>query len=179
MKKIVLILLLGVTWSLSDSVMQSYNKEIDLTKEEQKLSDALNKYVKESMSSDEFKIAMDKAFKEALPPEEYAKLKELEAYMDKNSPEQAKRDTVCLKMKDLKKRLDMFTLDNGVYPDVKKYPNYRKKPYIKKIPLDAWKIPLVYIKKSDYDIEIISYAADKKKGGEGIGKDILFSECKK
>jgi general secretion pathway protein G len=109
-----------------------------------------------------------------------------------SSHEQAKRDTVCLKMKDLKKRLDMFTLDNGVYPDVndgfyalirnpdvKKYPNYRKKPYIKKLPKDSWGTPFFYIKKGDYDIEIISYAADKKKGGEGIGKDILFSECKK
>ena len=33
-----------------------------------------------------------------------------------DSADQAKRDTVCLKMNDLKKRLDMFKLDNGVYP---------------------------------------------------------------
>lgn len=34
-----------------------------------------------------------------------------------DSADQAKRDTVCLKMNDISKRLDMFKLDNGVYPD--------------------------------------------------------------
>jgi len=108
-----------------------------------------------------------------------------------DSADQAKRDTVCLKMDDLKKRLDMFKLDNGSYPDTEegfeallsnpdseKYPNYRVKPYLKKLPKDAWKSPFVYIKKGD-DVEIISYAADRKEGGEENGKDILFSQCNK
>jgi len=73
-----------------------------------------------------------------------------------DSADQAKRDTVCLKMNDLKKRLDMFKLDNGVYPDTEegfealtsnpdadKYPNYRAKPYLKKLPKDSWKTPFV------------------------------------
>jgi len=108
-----------------------------------------------------------------------------------DSADQAKRDTVCLKMNDLKKRLDMFNLDNGSYPDTEegfeallsnpdpeKYPNYRAKPYLKKLPKDSWKSPFVYIKKGD-DVEIISYAADRKEGGEENGKDILFSQCNK
>jgi len=108
-----------------------------------------------------------------------------------DSADQAKRDTVCLKMNDLKKRLDMFSLDNGSYPDTEegfeallsnpdpeKYPNYRAKPYLKKLPKDSWKSPFVYIKKGD-DVEIISYAADRKEGGEENGKDILFSQCNK
>ncbi|RRS31375.1 MAG: general secretion pathway protein GspG [Epsilonproteobacteria bacterium (ex Lamellibrachia satsuma)] len=108
-----------------------------------------------------------------------------------DSADQAKRDTVCLKMDDLKKRLDMFKLDNGVYPDteegfeallsnpdVDKYPNYRAKPYLKKLPKDSWKTPFVYIKKGD-DVEIISFAADRKEGGEENNKDIRFSECNK
>ena len=106
-----------------------------------------------------------------------------------DSADQAKRDTVCLKMNDLKKRLDMFSLDNGSYPDTEegfaallanpdteKYPNYRAKPYLKKMPKDSWKKPFVYIKKGD-DVEIISYASDRKEGGENNGKDILFSQC--
>jgi general secretion pathway protein G len=106
-----------------------------------------------------------------------------------DSADQAKRDTVCLKMDDLKKRLDMFKLDNGVYPDTEegieallsnpdpeKYPNYRAKPYLKKLPKDSWKTPFVYINKGD-DVEIISLAADRKQGGEGNGQDILFSKC--
>ena len=108
-----------------------------------------------------------------------------------DSADQAKRDTVCLKMNDLKKRFDMFKLDNGNYPeteegfeallsnpDVEKYPNYRAKPYLKKLPKDSWKTPFIYIKKGD-DLEIISFAADRKEGGEENSKDILFSDCNK
>ncbi len=107
-----------------------------------------------------------------------------------DSADQAKRDTVCLKMNDLEKRLDMFKLDNGMYPeteegfaaltanpDSERYPNYRAKPYLKKIPKDSWKSPFVYIKKGD-GFELISFAADRKEGGEENSKDILFSACR-
>ena len=103
----------------------------------------------------------------------------------------AKRDTVCLKMNDLQKRLDMFKLDNGNYPeteegfeallsnpDTDKYPNYRAKPYLKKLPKDAWKTPFVYVRKGS-EFEIISFAADRKDGGEESDRDILFSDCNK
>ena len=103
----------------------------------------------------------------------------------------AKRDTVCLKMNDLGKRLDMFKLDNGTYPeteegfqallsnpDAEKYPNYREKPYLKQMPKDSWKSPFVYIKQGE-EFELISFAADRKEGGEESNKDILFSECNK
>ena len=103
----------------------------------------------------------------------------------------AKRDTVCLKMNDLGKRLDMFKLDNGNYPeteegfqallsnpDADKYPNYRAKPYLKKLPKDSWKTPFIYIRKGS-EFELISFAADRKEGGEESNKDILFSECSK
>lgn len=106
-----------------------------------------------------------------------------------DAADEAKRDTVCLKMNDLKKRFDMFKLDNGVYPDTEegfeallsnpdaeKYPNYRTQPYLKELPKDAWKTPFVYINQGDA-IEIISYGADRKEGGENNNKDILFSEC--
>jgi general secretion pathway protein G len=103
----------------------------------------------------------------------------------------AKRDTVCLKMNDLKKRLDMFKLDNGNYPetgegfqallsnpDSDRYPNYRAKPYLKKVPKDSWKTPFVYVRKGS-DVEIISFAADRREGGTESNKDILFSVCNK
>ena len=103
----------------------------------------------------------------------------------------AKRETVCLKMNDLGKRLDMFKLDNGNYPeteegfqallsnpDADKYPNYRAKPYLKKLPKDSWKTPFIYISKGS-EFELISFAADRKEGGEESNKDILFSECTK
>ena len=106
-----------------------------------------------------------------------------------DSADQAKRDTVCLKMNDLKKRLDMFKLDNGNFPDTEegfqallsnpdeeKYPGYRAKPYLKKLPKDSWKTPFLYVNK-DSEVEIISFAADRSEGGEENNKDILFSEC--
>ena len=34
-----------------------------------------------------------------------------------DSQKKAARKTICLKEKELKKRFDMFALDNGVYPD--------------------------------------------------------------
>jgi general secretion pathway protein G len=108
-----------------------------------------------------------------------------------DSADKAKRDTVCLKMDDLKKRLDMFKLDNGNYPDteegfqsllknpdIAKYPNYRVKPYLKKIPKDTWKTPFIYLQNGE-EVEIISYASDKKEGGEENNQDILFSKCSK
>jgi general secretion pathway protein G len=108
-----------------------------------------------------------------------------------DAADEAKRDTVCLKMNDLGKRLDMFKLDNGTYPeteegfeallsnpDADKYPNYRAKPYLKKMPKDSWKTPFVYISKGS-EFELISFASDRKEGGEESNKDILFSECNK
>ncbi len=108
-----------------------------------------------------------------------------------DAADEAKRDTVCLKMHDLKKRLDMFKLDNGTFPDteegfaalvsnpdVDKYPNFRAKPYLKKMPKDSWKTPFVFVKKGD-EVEIISFASDRKPEGGESGRDILFSECSK
>ncbi|HFS82635.1 MAG TPA: type II secretion system protein GspG [Epsilonproteobacteria bacterium] len=108
-----------------------------------------------------------------------------------DSADQAKRDTVCLKMNDLGKRLDMFKLDNGVYPDTEegfeallsnpstdKYPNYRAKPYLKEMPKDSWKTPFLYINKGEA-FELISFASDRKEGGDGSGQDILYSKCNK
>ena len=108
-----------------------------------------------------------------------------------DAADKAKRDTVCLKMNDLGKRLDMFKLDNGTYPETEegfeallsnpdpdKYPNYREKPYLKKLPKDSWKTPFVCISKGS-EFELISFAADRKEGGEESNRDILFSECNK
>ncbi len=108
-----------------------------------------------------------------------------------DTAEEAKRDLVCAKMNDLGKRLDMFKLDNGTYPETEegfeallsnpdpdKYPNYRPTPYLKKLPKDSWKTPFIYINKGS-EFELISFAADRKEGGEDSDRDILFSECNK
>ena len=99
-----------------------------------------------------------------------------------------KRDTVCLKMKDLEKRLDMFKLDNDVYPetyegfqglisnpDETKYKGFRPNGYFKKIPKDSWNTPFEY-RKVKNGFELISYGRDRKRNTE---EDILFSVCNK
>jgi general secretion pathway protein G len=108
-----------------------------------------------------------------------------------DSQKKATRKTMCLSMNDLKGRFEQFELDNGTLPetdegiqalianpDPDKYPNYPVAPYLKKIKNDAWGTPFVYIKKGS-EIEIISFAADKKDGGEEWNRDILLSECNK
>jgi general secretion pathway protein G len=107
-----------------------------------------------------------------------------------DSQRKATRNTMCLSMKSLAGRFEQFELDNGTLPDTEegvqallanpdtdKYPNYPVVPYLKKIKKDAWNTPFVFIKKGS-DIEIISFAADRREGGEEWNRDILLSECK-
>jgi general secretion pathway protein G len=85
----------------------------------------------------------------------------------------------------------MFKLDNGVYPDTEegleallrnpdndKYPGYSTSPYMKQMPKDAWNTPFVYLNNGD-SVELVSYGADRKEGGEGNGADITLSQCEK
>jgi len=107
-----------------------------------------------------------------------------------DSQRKATRNTMCLSMKSLAGRFQQFELDNGTLPDTEegvqallsnpdadKYPNYPVVPYLKKVKKDAWNTPFIFIKKGS-DIEIISFAADRREGGEEWNKDILLSECK-
>lgn len=85
--------------------------------------------------------------------------------------------------------LKLFRMDSGFYPDTQqgleslitkpaagRVPqNYREGGYLeqKKIPLDPWGNPYVYVSpglQGDYDI--LSYGADGKEGGSGKDADI-------
>lgn len=85
--------------------------------------------------------------------------------------------------------LKLFKLDNGFYPSTEqglealiKKPttgeipnNYREGGYLeqKKIPLDPWKNPYIYISPGlQGDFDIISLGADRREGGEGKDADI-------
>lgn len=106
--------------------------------------------------------------------------------------DQAKRDQVCIQMAEIKKALDMFKLDNGMLPeteeglealisnpDQSKYPGYSVKPYMERLPKDAWKTPFTYINKSG-TVELISFGADRKEGGDEFASDIFYTkECQK
>ncbi|HEO98628.1 MAG: type II secretion system major pseudopilin GspG [Campylobacterales bacterium] len=106
--------------------------------------------------------------------------------------DQAKRDQVCIQMAEINKALDMFKLDNGVLPDTEegieallanpdpeKYPGYSVKPYMERLPKDAWKSPFTYINQEG-TVELISFGSDRKEGGEEFASDIFFTkECQK
>ena len=94
-------------------------------------------------------------------------------------------------MNKLRGKFEQFKLDNGTLPSTQegmqaliknpnpnKYPNYPIRPYLQKIKQDPWRNPFIYVNNNN-EIEIISYASDRKKGGVNFAKDILLSECKK
>ena len=105
--------------------------------------------------------------------------------------DKAKRDLVCSQMSSISSALDMFKMDNGMYPDTEeglkalvsnpdadKYPAYSTKPYMKRVPKDSWGQPIQYVKNGN-SFELISFGADRKEGGEGDGADIKYSQCNK
>jgi len=104
---------------------------------------------------------------------------------------QAKRDITCTQMSGIEETLETFKMDNSVYPDTEdglnallsnpdeeKYPQYPHAPYYKKLPKDSWGMPFVYIKTGD-EFKLMSYASDRKEGGEDSGEDIIYPGCKK
>jgi general secretion pathway protein G len=106
---------------------------------------------------------------------------------------EAKRKLTCLQMKSLYNgALDMFKVDNGMYPtteeglqalvknpDPQKYTNYAQSGYLKdgKLPKDSWGHDFIYIN-DDGHVEIVSLVADGKEGCSGEAADIKMSECK-
>jgi len=105
--------------------------------------------------------------------------------------DESQRKITCTQMAGVEDTLETFKMDNSVYPDTEeglkalvsnpdeeKYPQYSHSPYYKEIPKDSWGTPLVYIKTGD-GFKLMSYAADRKEGGEDSGEDIIYPGCKK
>lgn len=87
----------------------------------------------------------------------------------------------------LETALDLYKLDNGVYPTTDQglqalieqpgsdpVPrNWRPGGYIKRLNDDPWGNPYQYLNPGDHgDIDIFSYGADGQAGGEGVNTDI-------
>lgn len=94
-----------------------------------------------------------------------------------------------VQIKNFETALKLFKLDNGFYPGTEQGlesltekptagqipQKYREGGYLeqKRIPLDPWGNPYIYISPGIYgDFDIISYGADGKEGGEGKNADI-------
>lgn len=101
--------------------------------------------------------------------------------------EEAKRTKTAVQIKNLQSSLDLYKLDNGIYPStdqglqaltekpaVGEIPNnWKEGGYIEKIPKDPWGSNYVYISPGVHgDYDLYSYGADGEEGGEGRNADI-------
>ena len=105
-------------------------------------------------------------------------------------PEEAKRLKARMQVEQLEQALKLYYLDNGEYPTTEQGLNalvekpatepvpkrWKEGGYLekKKIPLDPWDNPFVYISPGvhDKDFDLVSYGADKEEGGEGKYADV-------
>ena len=101
----------------------------------------------------------------------------------------AKISTARMQIEQLSSALDIYKLDNGVYPTSEQSlqalvvepqtgnipKNWKKGGYLKKgqVPKDPWGNEYIYLSPGAHgDYDIISYGADGAPGGDGINKDI-------
>ncbi len=105
-------------------------------------------------------------------------------------PEEAKVTKAKVEIANLEQALELYYLDNGMYPSTEqglealvKKPevgnipkNWREGGYLskKKVPLDPWGRPYVYISPGVHnkDYDLYSLGRDGKEGGEGFDADI-------
>ena len=99
----------------------------------------------------------------------------------------AKRTAAKVQIRNIEGALQLYKLDNGVYPSTEQglkalveKPSVGVIPkkwklggYLPKLPEDSWQNPYKYLSPSQKgDYEIISLATDGEVGGEGINADI-------
>ena len=102
-------------------------------------------------------------------------------------PEEARITKAKTDIKGIEQALGMFKLDNGFFPTteqglealveqptVGRIPTrYQEGGYLKKVPVDPWGSPYVYLSPGIHDnYDIISDGSDGQPGGEGNNADI-------
>jgi len=102
-------------------------------------------------------------------------------------PEEARRTKAIVDIKAVETALNLYRLDNGVYPSTEQglealvtkpttgvIPrNWKEEGYLDRVPKDPWGNPFVYLSPGlhkEFDLE--SYGADGVDGGEGKDADI-------
>ncbi len=101
--------------------------------------------------------------------------------------DEARRTATKVQIKNIEQALHQYEMDNGYYPSTEqgldalvKKPTigripikYKEGGYMTKIPKDPWGTPYVYISPGGHgDFDLISYGADREKGGEEKNADI-------
>jgi len=102
-------------------------------------------------------------------------------------PEEARRTKAIVDIKAIEMALDLYRLDNGVYPSTEQGlealvtkpttgvipKNWKEEGYLHKDPKDPWGTPYVYLSPGLYkEFDLESYGADGVDGGEGKDADI-------
>lgn len=104
-------------------------------------------------------------------------------------PDEARVTAARSDIQQIGNSLELYRLDNGQYPSSDQgldalveepagYPearNWNPDGYLKRLPVDPWGEPYLYFGE-DRSIEVYSFGADLKEGGEGINADIRLSE---
>ena len=104
-----------------------------------------------------------------------------------DEPEKARRTAAATQIRSFEEALGIFKLENGFYPSteqglqslvtkpiVGRIPNrYKEGGYIRKIPLDPWGQPYLYLYPGVHgDLDLFSYGPDGETGGEGENADV-------
>ncbi|MBN1958466.1 MAG: type II secretion system major pseudopilin GspG [Desulfuromonadales bacterium] len=104
-----------------------------------------------------------------------------------DEPEKARRTTAATQIRSFEEALGIFKLDNGFFPSTEqglqalvekptigRIPGrFKEGGYIKKIPLDPWGQPYLYLAPGAHgDYDLFSYGPDGESGGEGDDADI-------
>ena len=104
-----------------------------------------------------------------------------------DEPEKARRTAAATQIRSFEEALGIFKLENGFYPSteqslqalvtkptVGRIPaRYKEGGYIRKIPLDPWGQPYLYLRPGVHgDIDLFSYGPDGETGGEGENADV-------
>ncbi len=101
--------------------------------------------------------------------------------------DQARRVSTKAQMKNIEGALQLYKLDNGIYPSTEQGlealvdvptvgvipKNWKEGGYLSKVPNDAWGNPFAYVSPgSNGEYDLVSYGADDEPGGEGDDADI-------
>ncbi len=102
-------------------------------------------------------------------------------------PEEARRTKAIVDIKAIETALNLYRLDNGVYPSTEQGldalvtkpttgiipKNWNEEGYLDKVPNDPWKNPFIYLHPGVHkEFDLVSYGADGVEGGEGKDADI-------
>ncbi|MCK5912721.1 MAG: type II secretion system major pseudopilin GspG [Desulfuromusa sp.] len=104
-----------------------------------------------------------------------------------DEPEKARRISAATQIRSFEEALGIFKLENGFYPSteqslqalvtkpsVGRIPaHYKEGGYIRKIPLDPWGQPYLYLYPGVHgELDLFSYGPDGETGGEGDNADV-------